>query len=42
MGGFVGERPPDFAMLLLDGSTVTSEELALEGKPAFLMFFATW
>jgi len=39
---FVGERPPDFAMLLLDGSTVTSEELALEGKPAFLMFFATW
>jgi len=42
VGVSVGERAPDFAILLADGTTVTSEELALQGKPAFLMFFATW
>ena len=38
----IGERLPDFAILLADGATVTSQQLILEGKPAFLMFFATW
>lgn len=42
VGVSVGERPPHFAILLADGTTVTSEALALEGKSAFLMFFATW
>ena len=42
VGASVGERVPGFAILLADGTTVTSQELALQGKPAFLMFFATW
>ena len=42
VGVSVGQRAPDFAILLADGTTVTSRQLALEGKPAFLMFFATW
>ena len=42
VGVSVGERVPGFAILLVDGTTITSRELALQGKPAFLMFFATW
>jgi hypothetical protein len=42
VGASVGKTAPGFAILLVDGTTVTSQELALEGKPAFLMFFATW
>ena len=42
IGVSVGESVPGFAILLVDGTTVTSQQLALQGKPAFLMFFATW
>jgi peroxiredoxin len=38
----VGDRAPDFALALTDGSTVTSESLAAAGKPMFLFFMATW
>jgi hypothetical protein len=41
-GARVGERVPDFAVNLADGSTVTSVELLAQGRPTFLYFFATW
>ena len=40
-GGQVGNRIPDFALELADGSTVTSEGLVLEGRPTYLFFWAT-
>ncbi|MDA0734596.1 MAG: hypothetical protein O2909_09245 [Chloroflexi bacterium] len=42
IGNKVGERIPDFAITLLDGSTVTSAELLAQSQPTFLFFFATW
>jgi thiol-disulfide isomerase/thioredoxin len=41
-GARVGERAPEFAINLADGSTVTSAELMAQGRPTFLYFFATW
>ena len=42
VGYDVGLRAPEFSMSLLDGSEVTSASLAMEGKPAFLYFHATF
>ena len=41
-GNNVGERIPDFAITLIDGSTITSEDLLTERQPTFLFFFETW
>ena len=42
VGYEVGLRAPEFGMSLLDGSKVTSAELAEEGTPVFLYFHATY
>lgn len=42
IGSNVGERIPDFAITLVDGSTVTSGELMAQRQPTFLFFFETW
>ena len=42
IGSAVGERVPDFEVTFLDGSSVSREELAADGRPAFLFFMATW
>ena len=42
IGNNVGERIPDFAITLVDGSTVTSAELLAQRQPTFLFFFETW
>ena len=42
IGSAIGERAPDFEVTFLDGTSVSREELAAEGKPAFLYFMATW
>ena len=36
------DRVPDFALELVDGSTVTSADLQGMGQPVFLYFLATW
>ena len=38
----VGEASPPFAMILADGSEVSSGDLASSGRPAHLFWFATW
>ena len=42
VGNDVGQRVPDFAIDLVDGTTVTAVDLLAEGQPTFLFFFATW
>ena len=42
IGSAVGERVPDFEVTFRDGSSVSREELAAEGRPVFLFFMATW
>ena len=42
IGSAVGERVPDFEVTFLDGGSVSREELAADGRPAFLFFMATW
>lgn len=42
VGYEVGMRAPEFGMSLLDGTKVTSSDLANEGKPVFLYFHATF
>ena len=42
VGADAGNSLPHFDMTLADGSTVSTELLAAEGKPAFLYFFSTW
>lgn len=42
IGSAIGERAPDFEVTFLDGTSVSREELAAEGRPAFLYFMATW
>ena len=37
-----GQRIPDFAITLADGSVVTSQLLLEANQPTFLFFFATW
>ena len=41
-GTNVGEIPPAFEMELSDGTRIASAEIAASGKPAFMMYFATW
>lgn len=38
----IGEASPPFAMVLADGSQVSSDSLAASGRPAHLFWFATW
>ncbi len=40
-GNLEGNRIPEFAMTLADGSAVTSATLVEEGRPTFLFFWAT-
>lgn len=42
IGYRVGMQAPEFGMSLYDGSRVTSESIASEGKPTFIYFHATW
>ncbi len=42
VGYNVGQRAPDFAMSLLDGSKVTTSSIVDEGKPVLLYFHATY
>jgi thiol-disulfide isomerase/thioredoxin len=42
IGNKVGERVPDFSILLGDGSVKRSSEILAEGKPVFIFFWATW
>jgi hypothetical protein len=42
IGNNVGDRIPDFAITLVDGSTVTAAELLAQKQPTFLFFFETW
>ena len=39
VGNRVGSRIPSFTLGLLDGSTVSSDELLNQGRPTFLFFF---
>lgn len=41
-GTNVGAIPPAFEMELADGTRIASAEIAASGKPAFMMYFATW
>lgn len=38
----IGEQTPPFAMVLSDGSQVSSTDLADKEQPAHLFWFATW
>ena len=42
VGYKVGMQVPEFAISLIDGSTITSAGLTDQGKPTFLYFHATW
>ena len=41
IGNNIGDRIPDFEIVLTDGSPITSAGLLQNGRPAFLFFFAT-
>jgi cytochrome oxidase Cu insertion factor (SCO1/SenC/PrrC family) len=41
-GNRVGNRVPDFTLLLEDGTTTTSTTLVEAGQPTFLFFWATY
>ena len=41
VGSEVGDRIPPFTLGLVDGVTVSSEQLMDDGRPTFLFFFAT-
>ncbi len=38
----IGQESPPFAMILADGSQVSSDSLTASGRPAHLFWFATW
>jgi hypothetical protein len=42
VGTDVGDRIPEFAISLADGTTVTLDDLVQEQRPTFLFFFTTW
>ena len=42
VGVNVGDTLPHFEMTLADGSRVSTDVLAAQGKPVFLYFWATW
>ena len=41
-GTNVGEIPPAFTMERTDGTPVALADLTATGRPAFMMYFATW
>jgi hypothetical protein len=42
VGTGVGDSAPEFALQLTDGQQISSSELLATGRPAFMMYFATW
>ena len=42
VGADAGNSLPHFEMTLVDGSKVSTELLAAQGRPVFLYFFSTW
>lgn len=42
LGTNVGETLPPFEFALFDGSVRSTAQLASQGRPVFLFFFATW
>jgi hypothetical protein len=42
VGTDVGDRIPEFAISLADGTAVTLDDLVQEQRPTFLFFFTTW
>ena len=42
IGTEVGKTAPHFAFKLSDGTVRSTAQLAEQGKPVFLFFFATW
>ena len=41
IGNNIGDRIPEFEIVLTDGTPITSAGLLDNGRPAFLFFFAT-
>ena len=41
IGNNIGDRIPEFEIVLTDGSPISSAGLLENGRPAFLFFFAT-
>ena len=41
IGAEVGDRIPHFTLGLVEGATISSEQLMDNGRPTFLFFFAT-
>ena len=42
IGPNVGNRAPEFTLLMADGTTVKSADLLAAKRPTFLYFFTTW
>jgi cytochrome oxidase Cu insertion factor (SCO1/SenC/PrrC family) len=42
VGTVVGKTVPHFEFTLIDGTKRSTAQLASQGKPVFLFFFATW
>lgn len=42
IGVDVGDKVPEFTMMLVGGDSVSSAALIDTGKPVFLFFFSTW
>jgi len=42
VGTAVGKTVPHFEFTLIDGTKKSTAQLASQGKPVFLFFFATW
>ena len=42
VGTGVGDSAPEFALQLTQGQQISSSELLATGRPAFMMYFATW
>ena len=38
----IGKRPPEFALNLATGETITSTSLAAQKRPLFILFHASW
>ena len=42
VGTSVGNTIPHFEFMLVDGTNISTAQLASEGQPVFLFFFTTW
>ena len=42
VGTNVGNTIPHFEFMLVDGTNISTAQLASEGQPVFLFFFTTW